>query len=239
MVCAYLPATRARGSYGGPTRGPPVEFRLVPPETNVLTSGDRSVLLLPRMPVSRKERVGLLASAAQHYAAIVESSDDAILSKDLKGVILSWNQGAERLFGYAAEEAIGQPAATLFIPPDRRNEELELLERDSPRRRRPRRRNGATAQGRKPRRYLPDHIADPGSAGPDRRRIDDCARHNEVPEDAGTPGAAAARDEPSGQEPVRPIGQHRRPQRAQRADNAGTGRFRRASGSPLSRGRMH
>ena len=70
-----------------------------------------------------------MASAAQHYAAIVESSDDAILSRDLKGVILSWNQGAERLFGYAAEEAIGQPAATLFIPPDRRNEELELLER--------------------------------------------------------------------------------------------------------------
>ena len=70
-----------------------------------------------------------MAGAAQHYAAIVELSDDAILSRDLEGVILSWNQGAERLFGYAAEEAIGQPAATLFIPPDRRDEELELLER--------------------------------------------------------------------------------------------------------------
>ncbi len=78
--------------------------------------------------MSRKGRAGLLASA-QHYAAIVESSDDAILSKDLNGVILSWNQGAERLFGYAAEEAIGQPAASLFIPPDRVDEEPEILER--------------------------------------------------------------------------------------------------------------
>lgn len=64
--------------------------------------------------------------AAQHYAAIVESSDDAILSKDLDGVILSWNQGAERLFGYEAAEAIGRPA-TLIIPAERQGEELEIL----------------------------------------------------------------------------------------------------------------
>ncbi|MBV9289798.1 MAG: PAS domain S-box protein [Hyphomicrobiales bacterium] len=65
--------------------------------------------------------------AAQHYAAIVESSEDAILSKDLHGVILSWNQGAERLFGYDAAEAIGQPA-TLIIPADRQNEEPAILD---------------------------------------------------------------------------------------------------------------
>ena len=56
--------------------------------------------------------------AAQHYAAIVESSDDAILSKDVNGVITTWNRGAQRLFGYTAEEAVGR-SVTLIIPTDR------------------------------------------------------------------------------------------------------------------------
>lgn len=64
--------------------------------------------------------------AAQHYRAIVESSEDAILSKDLSGVILSWNLGAERLFGYTAEEAVGRPV-TLIIPLDRQDEEPVIL----------------------------------------------------------------------------------------------------------------
>jgi PAS domain S-box-containing protein len=66
--------------------------------------------------------------AAQHYAAIVESSTDAILSKDLNGVITSWNRGAQLLFGYIAEEAVGQPV-TLLIPPDRHDEEPFILGR--------------------------------------------------------------------------------------------------------------
>lgn len=61
-------------------------------------------------------------------AEIVESSDDAIVSKDLNGVIMSWNAGAQRLFGYTAEETIGKPV-TMLIPPDRYNEEPEILER--------------------------------------------------------------------------------------------------------------
>jgi PAS domain S-box-containing protein len=60
-------------------------------------------------------------------AAIVESSHDAIVSKSLNGVITSWNKGAERLFGYAAEEAVGQNI-TLIIPPERRDEERTILE---------------------------------------------------------------------------------------------------------------
>ena len=66
--------------------------------------------------------------AAQHYAAIVESSTDAILSKDLNGVITSWNRGAQLLFGYTAEEAVGQPV-TLLIPVDRHDEEPFILAR--------------------------------------------------------------------------------------------------------------
>ncbi|NKJ34892.1 MULTISPECIES: PAS domain S-box protein [Rhizobium] len=66
--------------------------------------------------------------AAQRFAAIVESSDDAILAKDLNGTIVNWNRGAERLFGYTAEEAIGQPVLML-IPLDRQNEEPEILAR--------------------------------------------------------------------------------------------------------------
>ncbi len=60
-------------------------------------------------------------------AAIVESSEDAIVSKTLDGVIRSWNVGAERLFGYTAEEAVGRPI-TLIIPPDRIDEERAILE---------------------------------------------------------------------------------------------------------------
>ncbi len=59
-------------------------------------------------------------------AAIVQSSDDAIISKDRAGIITSWNRGAERLFGYAAEDAIGQPM-TLLIPPGRDEEERRIL----------------------------------------------------------------------------------------------------------------
>lgn len=62
-------------------------------------------------------------------AAIIESSDDAILSKTLTGVITSWNSGAERIFGYRAEEVIGQPVITLLIPPQLVDEELMLMER--------------------------------------------------------------------------------------------------------------
>ena len=61
-------------------------------------------------------------------AAIVDSSDDAIVSKNLDGIITSWNKSAERIFGYTAEEAIGQHI-TLIIPPDRHAEESDILAR--------------------------------------------------------------------------------------------------------------
>jgi PAS domain S-box-containing protein len=65
--------------------------------------------------------------AALHLAAIIQNSDDAILSKNLKGTITSWNT-AERLFGYSAAEIVGKPVTTL-IPPDRLDEEPSILSR--------------------------------------------------------------------------------------------------------------
>ncbi|WP_258604306.1 PAS domain S-box protein [Mesorhizobium sp. AR10] len=66
--------------------------------------------------------------ARQHLSAIVESSFDAIVSKNLNGIISSWNGGAERLFGYTAEEAIGNPV-TMLIPDDHQDEEPRILDR--------------------------------------------------------------------------------------------------------------
>ena len=66
--------------------------------------------------------------SAQRLAAIVESSEDAIVTKDLNGVISTWNKGAERIFGYKAAEAIGKPVAML-IPAGRDSEETEILAR--------------------------------------------------------------------------------------------------------------
>ena len=68
------------------------------------------------------------AGSDAFLASLVRSSTDAILSKDLDGTITSWNKGAERIFGYTQEEAIGKPV-TLLFPPDRMDEEPVILER--------------------------------------------------------------------------------------------------------------
>jgi PAS domain S-box-containing protein len=78
---------------------------------------------LPALRLKADKAAGLLAS-------IVDSSDDAIISKTLEGVITSWNGGAERLFGYTAKEAVGQPIS-MIIPLDRRGEETTILARIS------------------------------------------------------------------------------------------------------------
>ena len=66
--------------------------------------------------------------ALAHLAAIVESSDDSILSKDLDGKITSWNKSAEKMFGYSEAEMLGKPV-TLLFPPEYKNEESKIIER--------------------------------------------------------------------------------------------------------------
>src|SRR4029434_5902981 len=66
--------------------------------------------------------------ANRRLAAIIESSGDAIVSKDLDEMITSWKREAERLFGYSADEIIGKPI-TILVPPDRYHEELGIIER--------------------------------------------------------------------------------------------------------------
>ena len=70
----------------------------------------------------------LTPTALGHLAAIISSSDDAIISKTLDGIITSWNHGAERIYGYTAVEMVGRPLAIL-IPPGRANEEPAILQR--------------------------------------------------------------------------------------------------------------
>ena len=72
--------------------------------------------------------IGSAEEAQVLLAAIVTSSDDAIVSKDLNGIVRSWNQSAERMFGYTAEEIVGK-SITLLFPPDRLHEEPEILAR--------------------------------------------------------------------------------------------------------------
>ncbi len=74
----------------------------------------------------RKEALQTIAETQGLLSLIVASSDDAIVSKDLSGVITSWNRGAERMFGYTADEMIGSSILKI-IPPERHSEETAIL----------------------------------------------------------------------------------------------------------------
>lgn len=89
------------------------------------------VIAVLALLATRRERTAEPETAGEadsRLAAIIASSDDAIASKNLEGIITSWNPGAERLFGYSAQEAIGRPM-TLIIPPERASEEPAILAR--------------------------------------------------------------------------------------------------------------
>src|SRR2546428_4901551 len=80
------------------------------------------------MQVEAREAVRALPWSPEYLAAIVESSDDAIIGKTLDGTIISWNPGAEQIYGYRAEEVIGRPISIL-VPPDHTDELPTIFER--------------------------------------------------------------------------------------------------------------
>ena len=90
-----------------------------------LSGNSRPMILLSFHDVTMRKEA---ESANARLSAIVQSSDDAIVSKDLNGIITSWNQGAERIFGYTSDETIGK-AAAILIPADRADEEAAIDER--------------------------------------------------------------------------------------------------------------
>jgi PAS domain S-box-containing protein len=91
-------------------------------ENAVYPAGDGIAVLVTDITERKRSE-----AAAAHLAAIVSSSDDAIVSKTLEGIIQSWNGGAERIFGWSAGEAIGQ-SIPLIIPAERLDEEQQILE---------------------------------------------------------------------------------------------------------------
>jgi PAS domain S-box-containing protein len=92
--------------------------------SNVYQAGDKKVIQCNVRDITERKQV---ETALIRLAAIVESSDDAIMGKDLNGIITSWNKGAEKIFGYTAGEIVGTSVMRL-IPADRQQEENRVLE---------------------------------------------------------------------------------------------------------------
>ena len=98
---------------------------------NTVLEANRDVTQVKALNIQQATLLRELRESEQRLrwlASIVESSDDAIVSKNLDGIITSWNRGAERIFGYTVEEAVGQPI-TMVIPQDRHDEERSILTR--------------------------------------------------------------------------------------------------------------
>jgi PAS domain S-box-containing protein len=100
------------------------EFQIEASISQVVTGGKKLFTVILRDVTERKQAEQI----RERLAAVVDSSDDAIISKTLEGTIVAWNRGAEKVFGYRASEIVGQSMRTL-VPPDRAEEEADILAR--------------------------------------------------------------------------------------------------------------
>ena len=118
--------TRAMGALGTlwGERADGAEFRIEASISHI-RSGGRNLSTVILRDITERVRAEALR---EHLASVVDSSDDAIISKDLSGVITGWNRGAEKVFGYTAAEAVGKPMLMLF-PNGRGEEEADILSR--------------------------------------------------------------------------------------------------------------
>jgi PAS domain S-box-containing protein len=122
---------RNEGHWSGELRHVCKDGREVVVDSRMQVFGGDTVLEVNRDVTEQKRIEAALRDSEQRLrwlAAIIESSDDAIVSKNLNGIITSWNRGAGRVFGYTAEEAIGRPI-TILILQDRQDEERTILTR--------------------------------------------------------------------------------------------------------------
>jgi PAS domain S-box-containing protein len=125
-----LPAVRDTGFWEGELKFRHFETgELIPVLYNIFPVHGSSGTITAYGTVTRNLTESKLAEERlSSLASIVESIDDAIVSKNLDGIITTWNRGAERIFGYTAEEAVGRPI-TIVIPENRQSEEREILTR--------------------------------------------------------------------------------------------------------------
>ena len=130
LLHVVLPAVRDTGFWEGELKFRNFETgQLIPVLYNIFPVRGPSGAVTAYGTVTRNLTENKLAEEQlRSLASIVESSDDAIVSKNLDGIITSWNGAAERIFGYTADEAIGQPI-TIVIPEDRHSEERDILTR--------------------------------------------------------------------------------------------------------------
>ena len=118
------------------------------------------------------------------FSAVVESSNDAIITKSLDGTITGWNRAAERLFGFTAAEAVGN-RIDIIVPPDKHDEARDILRRSAKGEAIEQLRNPAAAQGRPRGGCFAEHLSDQVDGGSDRRRLQDRARHRREQAGAG------------------------------------------------------
>ena len=138
-----------------------------------------------KTPTTHAPGPGSGSVSPQLLASIVESSDDAIFSKTLDGIITSWNKAAERVYGYQAAQIVGQPVSVL-MPRDRANEMTEIVERIRNGERVDQYETTQRTKGWRGHRDLAHRLTHSRSGRPHRRRISDRPRHHRTAAHSGS-----------------------------------------------------